>query len=175
MLVHETGTCSGSDLYFSTPSEYARRMLFYMSTCGYYYTNYDYRIEREDYHNYMLFYICNGRLSVQSGGQTMVATAGQVGFLNCHEPHEYHTIGNTEFVWLHLDGSNTADFYQQAVRVHGGFVFDSPYAEEIKKGIYEVVFAFRNMQLKHGGPPFFFLTDRNFVRIIHEGFCDNFN
>lgn len=146
MLVHETGACSGSDLYFSTPSEYARRMLFYMSTCGYYYTNYDYRIEREDYHNYMLFYICNGRLSVQSGGQTMVATAGQVGFLNCHKPHEYHTIGNTEFVWLHLDGSNTADFYQQAVRVHGGFVFDSPYAEEIKKGIYEIVFAFRNMQ-----------------------------
>ena len=48
MLVHETGTCSGSDLYFSTPSEYARRMLFYMSTCGYYYTNYDYRIEREE-------------------------------------------------------------------------------------------------------------------------------
>ena len=146
MLVHETGTCSGSDLYFSTPSEYARRMLFYMSTCGYYYTNYDYRIEREDYHNYMLFYICDGRLSLRSGSQTMVASAGQVGFLNCHEPHEYHTIGNTEFVWLHLDGSNTADFYQQAVQMHGGFVFDPPYAEQIKNGIYEIVFAFRNEQ-----------------------------
>ena len=146
MLVHETGTCSGSDLYFSTPSEYARRMLFYMSTCGYYYTNYDYRIEREDYHNYMLFYICDGRLSLRSGSQTMVASAGQVGFLNCHEPHEYHTIGNTEFVWLHLDGSNTADFYQQAVQMHGGFVFDTPYAEQIKNGIYEIVFAFRNDQ-----------------------------
>ena len=146
MLVRETGTCSGSDLYFSTPSEYARRMLFYMSTCGYYYTNYDYRIEREDYHNYMLFYICDGRLSLRSGSQTMVASAGQVGFLNCHEPHEYHTIGNTEFVWLHLDGSNTADFYQQAVQMHGGFVFDTPYAEQIKNGIYEIVFAFRNEQ-----------------------------
>ena len=146
MLVHETGTCSGSDLYFSTPSEYARRMLFYMSTCGYYYTNYDYRIEREDYHNYMLFYICDGRLSLRSGSQTMVASAGQVGFLNCHEPHEYHTIGNTEFVWLHLDGSNTADFYQQAVQMHGGFVFDTPYAEQSKNGIYEIVFAFRNEQ-----------------------------
>ena len=146
MLVHETGTCSGSDLYFSTPSEYARRMLFYMSTRGYYYTNYDYRIEREDYHNYMLFYICDGRLSLRSGSQTMVASAGQVGFLNCHEPHEYHTIGNTEFVWLHLDGSNTADFYQQAVQMHGGFVFDTPYAEQIKNGIYEIVFAFRNEQ-----------------------------
>ena len=147
MLVHETGTCSGSDLYFSTPSEYARRMLFYMSTCGYYYTNYDYRIEREDYHNYMLFYICDGRLSLRSGSQTMVASAGQVGFLNCHEPHEYHTIGNTEFVWLHLDGSNTADFYEQAVQMHGGFVFDTPYAEQIKNGIYEIVFAFRNEQV----------------------------
>lgn len=146
MLVHETGTCSGSDLYFSTPSDYARRMLFYMSTCGYYYTNYDYHIEREDYHNYMLFYICDGRLSLRSGSQTMVASAGQVGFLNCHEPHEYHTIGNTEFVWLHLDGSNTADFYGQAVQMHGGFVFDTPYAEQIKNGIYEIVFAFRNEQ-----------------------------
>ena len=146
MLVHETGTCSGSDLYFSTPSEYARRMLFYMSTCGYYYTNYDYRIEREDYHNYMLLYICDGRLSLRSGSQTMVASAGQVGFLNCHEPHEYHTIGNTEFVWLHLDGSPTADFYEQAVQMHGGFVFDTPYAEQIKNGIYEIVFAFRNEQ-----------------------------
>ena len=146
MLVHETGTCSGSDLYFSTPSDYARRMLFYMTSCGYYYTNYDYRIERKDYHNYMLFYVSDGRLSLTSGRQTMVASAGQVGFLNCHEPHEYHTIGNTEFVWLHLDGSNTADFYQQAVRVHGGFVFDSPYAEQVKNGIYEIVFAFRNDQ-----------------------------
>ena len=43
-----------------------------------------YRIEREDYHNYMLFYICDGRLSLRSGSQTMVASAGQVGFLNCH-------------------------------------------------------------------------------------------
>ena len=146
LLVHETGTCSGSDLYFSTPSEYARRMLFYMSTCGYYYTNYDYRIKRENYNSYMLFYICDGRLSLRSGSQTMVASAGQVGFLNCHEPHEYHTIGNTEFVWLHLDGSNTADFYQQAVQMHGGFVFDTPYAEQIKNGIYEIVFAFRNEQ-----------------------------
>ena len=146
LLVHETGTCSGSDLYFSTPTEYARRMLFYMSTCGYYYTNYDYRIKRENYNSYMLFYICDGRLSLTGGGQTVVASAGQVGFLNCHEPHEYHTIGNTEFVWLHLDGSNTDDFYRQAVQMHGGFVFDTPYAEQIKDGIYEIVFSFRNEQ-----------------------------
>ena len=30
--------------------------------------------------------------------------------------------------------------------MHGGFVFDTPYAEQIKNGIYEIVFAFRNEQ-----------------------------
>ena len=50
MLGKERGTVSGSDLYFQTPSEMARRMLYYMTSCGYYYTDYDYRIEREDYH-----------------------------------------------------------------------------------------------------------------------------
>ena len=109
MLVHETGTaraptCISAPLR-NTPGACCSICPPAVTT-----TNYDYRIEREDYHNYMLFYICDGRLSLRSGSQTMVASAGQVGFLNCHEPHEYHTIGNTEFVWLHLDGSNTAGF-----------------------------------------------------------------
>ena len=116
MLGKERGTVSGSDLYFQTPSEMARRMLYYMTSCGYYYTDYDYRIEREDYHNYMVFYICDGRLSLTSGGRTMVASAGQAGMLNCHKPHEYHAIGNAEFVWLHLDGVNTGQFYEQIVQ-----------------------------------------------------------
>ena len=124
MLGKERGTVSGSDLYFQTPSDMAHRMLYYMTSCGYYYTDFDYRIEREDYHNYLVFYICDGRLSVTSGDKTMVAGAGQVGMLNCHKPHEYHTIGNAEFVWLHLDGANTDQFYDQIVQQKKGFVFD---------------------------------------------------
>ena len=30
--------------------------------------------------------------------------------------------------------------------MHGGFVFDTPYAGQIKDGIYEIVFSFRNEQ-----------------------------
>lgn len=147
MLGWERGTCSGSDLYFQTPSENAHRMLYYMTSCGYYYTDYDYRIERDDYHNYLIFYICEGRLSVRSEDRTMVAGPGQIGFLNCHVPHEYHTIGNTEFVWLHLDGANTAQFYQEIADRHDGFVFSTPCAEEIKQRIYEIIYACRNEQL----------------------------
>lgn len=144
MLAKEKGVCSGSDLYFQTPSENARRLLYYMTSCGSFYTDYDYRIERENYGNFMLFYICSGRLSVRSENTTLVADAGQIGFLNCHVPHEYHTIGNTEFVWVHLDGVNTAQLYEQVCGRQGKFVFTSPCAPEIRKRIYELIFACRN-------------------------------
>lgn len=146
MLGQEKGTCSGSDLYFQTPSDPARQFLYYMTSCGYYYTDYDYRIEREDYNSYLIFYIREGRLSVRSRERTMVAHAGQVGFLDCHAPHEYHTIGSTEFVWLHLDGANTAAFYEQVTAREGGFVFDLPAAREVCDRIFELVYAYRNDQ-----------------------------
>lgn len=147
MLGKEQGTGPGSDLYFQTPSEMARRMLYYMTSCGYYYTNFDYHIERGDYHSYLVFYLFDGRLSVTSEGRTMVASAGQIGILNCHKPHEYHTIGNAEFLWLHLDGVNTAQFYEQIVQQKKGFVFDADNATEIKNRLNELVLACRNEQM----------------------------
>ncbi len=54
---------------------------------------------------------------------------------------------DAEFVWVHIDGSNTAAIYDQVVRQQGGFVFDTPRAEELKKRIYELIFACRNGQL----------------------------
>lgn len=67
MLAHESGTCSGSDLYFHTPSVQTREMLFYMTSCGYYYTDYDYHITRDYVEEFLLFYICDGRLSIRMG------------------------------------------------------------------------------------------------------------
>ena len=67
--------------------------------------------------------------------------------VDCHRPHEYHTIGNTEFVWLHLDGANTPAFYQQVIAQQNGFVFDLPHAAELRDRIFELVYACRNDQL----------------------------
>ncbi len=148
MIAKERGTYAGSDLYFQTPSENALRMLFFMTSCGYYLTNHEYRIQRDNYHNFLIFYVCKGCLSVQNEGITKVVAEGQIGFVNCHVPHEYHTIGSTEFIWLHLDGSNTAQIYARIVQLHGGFVIDSPCAEQIRERIYAIVSACRNEQLQ---------------------------
>ena len=147
MALIEPGVCSGSDLYFQTPSENACRLLYYMTSCGSFFTDYDYRIERENYHNYMIFFVKSGRLSVTNEGKTMVAHAGQIGFMNCHQPHEYHTIGNTEFYWIHLDGSGTPDFYRYICELYGGFIFDFPRSGLICDMILQIVYLYRNDQV----------------------------
>lgn len=96
MLGFEAGTCNGSDLYFQSPSEQARSMLFYMTSCGYYYTDKDYRIDRSRYPDarYLLMYIRSGRLSVTANNRTIIAHRGQLVVLDCTQPHQYHTIDN---------------------------------------------------------------------------------
>lgn len=77
----------------------------------------------------------------------MIAHSGQVGFVNCHLPHEYHAISNTEFLWLHMDGADTKLFHEQVTHYHGNFVFDTPHAEEIREKINDILFCCRNQQL----------------------------
>jgi len=142
----DPGIVSGSEMFVDTPSELAREMLYYITSCGRFFTEYGYRIERENYSNYMIFYIIDGRLSVTSGGRTMVADKGKAGFLNCHQPHEYHTIGHTEFLWVHLDGGITDKFYNYLTRLYGGFVFSHPGAAEVGDMIAKLVNSYQSGQ-----------------------------
>lgn len=147
MRCDDPGICSGSEMFVDTPSDVAKDMLYYILSCGRFFTEYGYQIERADYHNYMVFYILNGRLSVTSEGRTMIADKGKVGFLNCHVPHEYHTIGNTEFLWVHLDGGNTAKFYKHIVKMYGGFVFSHRRSGEIRSQLDRLFCSYQTGQL----------------------------
>ncbi len=146
MRCDDPGIVSGSEMFVDTPSDLARDMLYYMTSCGRFFTEYGYRIERENYNNYMIFYILSGRLSVTSGERTMVADKSKVGFLNCHLPHEYHTIGHTEFLWVHLDGGITGKFYTHLTRLYGGFVFSHPGAAEVKTMLARLVNCYQSGQ-----------------------------
>lgn len=149
MLGFEAGTCTGSDLYFQTPSEQARSMLFYMTSCGYYYTDADYQIDRPHYPDarYLLIYIRSGQLSVTVNNRTMTARRGQLVLLDCSQPHKYHTIEHAEFVWLHLDGCNCPQLFEQVCDLYGTPVFDSSSAAEVHQIMLDILYAWRNDQL----------------------------
>lgn len=146
MRCDDPGIVSGSEMFVDTPSDLARDMLYYITSCGRFFTEYGYRIERGNYNNYMVFYVLGGRLSVTSGGRTMVADKGKVGFLNCHLPHEYHTIGHTEFLWVHLDGGITDKFYNCLTHLYGGFVFSHPGADGVQKMLARLVNSYQSGQ-----------------------------
>lgn len=118
-----------------------------MTSCGYYYTDYDYHITRDYVEEFLLFYICDGRLSIRMGDKTIVATEGQVCFFNCHLTHEYYTIGHTEFVWIHINGSNIQQLYDHVLDLYGAHVFHSTVAPQIKKDIFGFVYVCRNDQM----------------------------
>lgn len=149
LIPKERGICPGSDVHFCTPSERARRVLFYLESCGHYYTNQEYHISRENFGNCLLFYICGGELTIRSQDTTLTARAGQVAFLNCHLPHEYTSPNSAEFLWLHLDGTNTQQLWEDICREQGAFVFDTPRADDIKSRMYELLSACRSEQLPH--------------------------
>ncbi|MBO6133888.1 MAG: helix-turn-helix transcriptional regulator [Lachnospiraceae bacterium] len=146
MLVKETGVESGSDIYLMTPSENAINMLFYPISCGHYFTAEGYKIEREDYGNYLLLYLIKGKMSMRSEERVEVVKPGQVCFLDCHLPHEYHAVGHAEFVWVHINGSNVGAFYKKVREEKKSFVFSVRDPESTRKQMLEFVYVYRNGQ-----------------------------
>ena len=147
MLAKENGVLSGSDLYFLVPSDNARELLFYPTSCGYYYTDDGYLIRRkDDYSNYLIFYLCEGQMTVTSQGKRELVHAGQVCFLDCHTPHSYGSMGHAEFIWLHADGSNMASFHKRLIELYGNYVFTPVHGDAIRELLYRFNYHQRNHQ-----------------------------
>ena len=143
----EAGVFPGSETYFYTPSERARRLLFYLITCGHFYVGDRYHITRQAYPGFLLYYICGGQLTIRYQGTTVVAKPGQIAFLDLSLPHEYYATECAEFFYLHPDGVNSRQLWETVCREQGSFVFDCPCVAEIKTRITEIVHACRDDHL----------------------------
>lgn len=118
------GILKSSDMYFFSPTETAQRLYYYLTSCGYFYCVPGYSVDRGNNGNYLLLYVVKGKLPVTSQGRTHVVESGQAAFINCHLPHEYHAVGNVEFVWLHFNGANSALFHEYITKeLYGSIVF----------------------------------------------------
>ena len=141
------GVCPGSETYFCSPSERARQLLFYLITCGHFYVDQTYRVSRQSYPGFLLYYICGGSLTIRYQGTTIIAKAGQVVFMDLSLPHEYYPSECAEFFYLNPDGVNTRQIWETVCREQGSFVFDSPCADRIRSQMSEIIQACRNDQL----------------------------
>lgn len=99
------GISRRSTTIFSTPSEYAKRNLFYPEMFGHYWCNTDYRVDRAPLDSYLLLLTLHGSGTVFSGTGKHLCRALEFILVDCNEPHHYHANENWEFCWLHFHGA----------------------------------------------------------------------
>lgn len=123
MKIADRGVIEPSFMDFTTPSEFARTSLYYVSRYGHFYCTNDYIVERNYVDSFLLIYVCQGHLQIEAKEQTVKADENQIILLDCHHAHKYQSFGNTEFLWFHFNGNcsqNYADFLYEKY----GFLFE---------------------------------------------------
>ncbi len=100
------GLAKGSHMYFYTPSQNAKKLLYYPIAIGNFYCKSDYIVERERYDSILLIYVLQGSMTLE---QNAVYTAGEneILLVDCYKPHKYFTNDHAHTLWVHFDAGNS--------------------------------------------------------------------
>jgi len=111
-----------SEYYVYAPSVLAKEAFYYVICVGHYLYQPGYFLVRDSYDSYLLLYVEEGSLLIETDGQRKKASEGSFVFLNCYEPHAYGTETGCRCLWCHLDGHGAAEYYR-AITGRFGNVF----------------------------------------------------
>ena len=140
-VITEPGVLPNSERYFSTPSALSRQLFFYITRCGHYYCDHNFYFidscdtaKLESHKTFLIDYIRKGTMQVEVDGRTFTAEAGQVILTDCRKPHHFYSTDSLERIWIHFDGANSREFFNQIIAFHGGRQVFTPYAESKTEG-----------------------------------------
>lgn len=162
MLVqNEKGVLPGSERYYSELSENTLRMFYYVNSCGHYFCEKGYRIDRIGIEQVILMYIEKGTMNVEYDGQRWLAQAGDIILFDCTRLHYYDTPDYADFYWLFFKGLNSFELCNFLVKSNGP-IFRTPNNSKI--GVF-----CRHMYSKFSThQP---LVDSEHSRILHSILC----
>lgn len=105
----DPGILENSICHAFAPSPLAKQLFFYPTWLGHYFCTNRYFIRRNRYQYMLLMYVVKGVFNCRYRNHDCQATGGDILLLDCTEPHYYHAQDGLEFMYLHYDGSNSAD------------------------------------------------------------------
>jgi AraC family transcriptional regulator len=111
MYIPEKGVLENSSIFFNTPSNISKSMLFYLKCAGHFFCNKDYLLKRDDYSSFLLMYIISGEGTIYYEDKVFYAKPNDVVILNCYKPHIY-TTSKWETKWIHFDGNVSKEYYE---------------------------------------------------------------
>lgn len=122
MKCTEQGVLKISEVYFSSPSQTAKKLYYYPISAGHFFCEKGYHLIRNNYNSLLITHIINGTFTFVKDGKHTTARAGDTVILDCYKPHEYYTNDSFESIWIHISGANSFDLFEEIEKGDGNLV-----------------------------------------------------
>ncbi|AEF81048.1 helix-turn-helix domain-containing protein [Leadbettera azotonutricia] len=170
MKVHETGVLQASNIYFHTPSEANRNLFLVPSTCGHYFCTDSYQVARENYGNFLLLFVKNGKGFIYVKNRRVVLSKNDAFLLDCYHYHRYGTLAGAslEMVWVHFDGAMARRYFNAITQGANCAVLSPRNPQSLYSNLYSIYEQFHKNKAAND-----ILNNRCIINILTEFLLDS--
>lgn len=158
----QNGVLEKSKMFFSPPAQ-NKGLLFYPLSTGHFYCDSAYKVERDNFDSILVNYIVRGTFSFLIDGREHTAHSGDIVLIDCFDKHTYYTNNGFESYWVHINGSNTYDFFGEITSRFSNIITANDKIEADIKDIYTPI---KNKQQ---------ISESEMSFKIYRLFCDMLN
>lgn len=115
----EKGVLPDSKLFFHTASSFAKQALYYLYSGGKYILNNTYETKRNYFDQFLFLHVLKGKMEVHYKNREFIGEENTFIFIDCHEPHLYKTLVDTEYNWIHFRGNATKNYFDRIFEKKG--------------------------------------------------------
>ena len=137
MRTMEKGVLPTSELFFSSPSNQAKNLFFYVTCTGHYWYEDTYELKRDNYNSFLMMHIVKGSVKIEYDNVNFVARMGETVLIDCHKPHSYTSLGDLDMIWFHFDGSNASAIFTELYGLYQSIIV-AKNSSEIVNHIYKI-------------------------------------
>lgn len=118
----ECGVLKNSEVYFSSPSQTAKKLYYYPISAGHFFCVNGYHLVRENYKSLLITHILEGTFTFIKDNVPVTARKGDTVILDCFQPHEYYTNNHFESIWIHVSGANSLELFEEIEKTEGNII-----------------------------------------------------
>lgn len=101
-----------STIHIFEHSAFAKENLICATYAGDYYCAKGYEISRKELQTFLLFWVQEGSLVMETQGKQWVVKSGELFLLDCRDAHRYYAVEDTHFCWCHFGGGNSEAYFR---------------------------------------------------------------
>lgn len=101
-----------------TPSEFAKKQLFYVQEAGFFETKRGYYTKRKNLNSFLILQTLSGNGILNYDNRQFRLSKGDVFFINCKLEHSYCIDSGSPwtFNWLHFNGLSSMSYYENFIK-----------------------------------------------------------